>query len=256
MGILSTSERHQTILKMLEDQDTVSVSLLSDKLKVSTVTVRKDLRLLESKGLLHRFHGGASRDNPYINEVAISEKEHIHADEKSRIGEAAAKLINGDNAIIIASGTTVLAFARQIKPIHSLITITSSLNVALELNKHVDLEVIQLGGILRKSSFSVTGPYGEGMLDQFSCSKLFIGVDGLSLDFGITTASIQEAHLNQKMMDSAQKTIVLTDSSKFGKRGFGKICNLEEIDTIITDSAAPDHYIKALEEMGVEIILV
>lgn len=256
MSTLNNNERHQIILKMLEKKDTVSVSSLSEKLNVSTVTIRKDLRLLESKGLLYRFHGGASRDNPYINEIAISEKEHIHAEEKSKIGKAAAKLINGDNAIIIASGTTVLAFARKIQPSSSLITITSSLNVALELNKHTELEVIQLGGILRKSSYSVTGPYGEDMLTQFSCSKLFIGVDGLSLDFGITTASIQEAHLNQKMMKSAQKTIVLTDSSKFGKRGFGKIANLEEVDTIITDSNAPTHYVKTLEEIGVEVILV
>lgn len=256
MSILNNSERHQIILNILEEEDTVSVSSLSKKLKVSTVTVRKDLRLLESKGLLFRFHGGATRENPYINEIAISEKEHFHAEEKLKIGKAAAQLINVDNAIIIASGTTVLAFARQIKPNHSLITITSSLNVALELNKHPDLEVIQLGGILRKSSYSVTGPFGENMLRQFSCSKLFIGVDGLSLDFGITTASLQEAHLNQKMIESAQKTIILTDSSKFGKRGFGKICDLEDIDTIITDSGAPEYYIKALEEIGVEVIIV
>src|SRR5699024_12255868 len=96
--------------------------------------------------------------------------------------------------------------------------------------------VMQVRGAIRKSSFSTTGPYGESMLDHFSCSKLFLGIDGLDLDFGLTTTSLQEAHLNRKMIESAQETIVLADSSKFGRRGFGKICNLEILDQSITDT--------------------
>jgi DeoR family transcriptional regulator of aga operon len=94
------------------------------------------------------------------------------------------------------------------------------------------------------------------MLNSFSCSKLFLGTDGIDLEFGLTTTSLQEAHLNQKMMKAAQKTIVLADSSKFGKRGFGKICSLEEVDQIITDKEAHPHFVKALEEKGIEVMLV
>lgn len=250
------ASRHRAILDKLDKEGSVNVLLLCNELDVSAVTIRKDLKLLESKGLLFRSHGGASKTNPYINEQPVNEKEHIQSDEKRRIGEAATALIKEDNAIIIASGTTVLALARHIKPSHHLIAITASLNVALELNKQAELEVIQLGGTLRKSSFSITGTYGESMLKQFSCNKLFLGIDGLSLDFGLTTTSLQEAHLNQKMMQAAQKTIVLADSSKFGRRGFGKICDVEEIDQIITDTEAPEHYVRSLKERGIEVTQV
>lgn len=250
------ASRHQTILNKLDKEGSVQVLSLCKELNVSAVTIRKDLKLLEDKGLLFRSHGGASRTNPYINERPVNEKEHIQSEEKDRIGRTAAQLITVDNAIIIASGTTVLSLARHIQPQHHLIAITASLNVALELNKHAEVEVLQLGGTLRKSSYSITGPYGESMLNHFSCNKLFLGIDGLDPEFGLTTTSLQEAHLNQKMMAAAQKTIVLADSSKFGRRGFGKICELEDIDQIITDTDAPERYVRILQERGIEVTQV
>ena len=93
------------------------------------------------------------------------------------------------------------------------------------------------------------------MLENFSCSKLFIGVDGIDLNYGLTTTNLLEANLNRSMMDAAQKTIVLTDSSKFGRRGFGKICSLEAIDQIITDDKVPPQIVKGLEEMGIEVTI-
>src|SRR5690625_5004806 len=122
------ANRHQAILDKLDKEGSVQVLELCEELEVSAVTIRKDLKLLEDKGLLFRSHGGASRTNPYINERPVNEKEHIRADEKGRIGQMAARLITNDNAIIIASGTTVLALARHIQPQKPLITITASLN--------------------------------------------------------------------------------------------------------------------------------
>jgi DeoR family transcriptional regulator of aga operon len=254
--MLSIAKRHQAILDKLQQEGYVNVLDLCRGLDVSAVTIRKDLKLLEDKGLLFRSHGGASLHNPYINERPVNEKEHIRADEKTRIGIAAAATITQDDAILIASGTTVAALARNIRPVGQLTAITASLTVALELNRHPEIEVMQLGGTLRKSSSSVAGPLGEAMLENFSCSKLFLGIDGIDLEFGLTTTNMLEAGLNQKMMKACQKTIVLADSSKFGRRGFGKICALEEIDRIITDKDAPPHFIKALEEKGIEATLV
>jgi DeoR family transcriptional regulator of aga operon len=134
--------------------------------------------------------------------------------------------------------------------------ITASLQVAQELNKHPDIEVMQLGGILRKSSSSVTGPYAQKILTDFFCSKLFLGVDGIDLEFGLTTTSVMEAHLNRQMIDVSQKVIVLSDSTKFGKRGFGRICGLEEIDQIITDSGVSEHFVNQLESRGIEVTIV
>lgn len=109
---------------------------------------------------------------------------------------------------------------------------------------------------MRQSSLSVVGKFAEAPLKEFSCSKLFIGVDGIDLDFGITTTDMRESDLNRAMMATAQKTIVLADSSKFRRRGFSKIADLDEIDMIITDSNIPDKMAYAIEDRGVELHIV
>jgi len=249
-------ERHQFILDELKSKGSVHVVDLNKFLKVSSVTIRKDLKLLEEKGLLFRTHGGASTRNPYIIDRSVNEKEKLQTAEKMRIGMMAAQTIEPNDSIIIASGTSVLAFAKNIKPRGNLTVVTSALYVALELIKHPEIEVLQLGGILRKSSSSVAGPYAEQILNDFSCTKLFLGVDGIDLEFGLTTTSVMEAHVNRQMIAASQKVIVLTDSTKFGRRGFGRICGLESVDRIITDSGIPDHFVKSLESAGIEVEIV
>src|SRR5690606_14191303 len=105
-------------------------------------------------------------------------------------------------------------------------------------------------------SSSVTGIYAEENLSDFSCSKLFLGVDGIDLDFGLTTTNVMEAHLNREMINVSQKTIVLADSTKFGRRGFGRICGFELIDEIITDSGISEFTKKTLEENGIKVTIV
>ena len=146
--------------------------------------------------------------------------------------------------------------ARCIKPIHRLTVISASLKVSELLGANEAIDLIQLGGTLRTSSLSVVGKYAENALQGFSCSKLFIGVDGIDLDFGITTTDMRESDLNRAMMRTAQKTIVLADSSKFRRRGFSKIADIEDIDVIITDSNIPDKIAQAIEDRGIEIKVV
>jgi DeoR family transcriptional regulator of aga operon len=254
--LMNTVERHKIIIDKLKQEGKLKVLDLCDEFEVSSVTIRKDLKFLEDKGFLFRTHGGATLNNPYTTDRHVNEKEKLHLSEKMRIGAAAAKLIQPNDSILIASGTTVLALAKNIHPKENLTVITSALNVALELTHHPEIEVMQLGGLLRKSSTSVTGPYAESNLSDFSCSKLFLGVDGIDIEFGITTANVMEAHLNREMIRISQKTIVLTDSSKFGKRGFGRIGELEDIDEIITDKGISDYTARALEEMGIQVTIV
>jgi DeoR family transcriptional regulator of aga operon len=250
------TDRHQFILDQLQREGRVSVFELCKELKVSSVTIRKDLKLLEKKSLLFRSHGGANAFNPYTADRPVNEKEKLQSSEKADIATVAAQLIEPNDSIIIASGTTVLALAKKIQIKESLTVVTSALNVAIELNKHPNVEVIQLGGSLRKSSSSVTGPYAESTLNDFFCTKLFLGVDGIDLEMGLTTTNSMEAQLNRHMIRQSQKIIVLTDSTKFGKRGFGRICGLEEIDQVITDSGIPEHYKKDLEALGIEVTVV
>lgn len=250
------AQRHKTILNELEKNGFVRVQELSERLEVSEVTIRKDLKELESRRLLYRSHGSASQLSSLINDRHIDEKGKVQVEEKSSIGEAANLLLEKNDRIIIASGTTLLRFAQKITFTEPLTVITPSVKVSLTLCYKPNIEIIQLGGSMRKSSASVIGPFAESFLSDLTCSKLFIGVDGIDLDFGLTTSNIGEAHLNNYMIKAAQKVIVLADSSKFGKRGFGKICNMDQIHQIITDKNAPLNAIEIIKEKGIEVTLV
>lgn len=248
-------ERHSIILELLREFGKVDVADLSSKLKVSAVTIRKDLDMLEEKKLLYRTHGGAILADPYIATRKVSEKEKLRPEVKRRIGLKAVELLSPQDALIIASGTTVQAFARCIENM-KLTVITSAMNVAMELLDKPDIEIIQLGGIIRHSSASAVSEYAIRMLDNFCCSKLFLGVDGIDPEYGLSTTHIQEACLNQAMIAAATKTIVLADSSKFGRRGFSKICNMSDIDWVITDSGISPKMLEAIEEQGVKVTIV
>lgn len=249
-------KRHQFILEQLKQQGYVKVQELSKKLNVSEVTIRKDLKYLESKKILQRNHGSASSLTSIISDKHIDIKEKLQMEEKIRIGKAANELLEPNDKIIIASGTTLLAFAHEINVMDNITVLTSSVKVSLSLCYNPHIEVIQLGGAIRKNSVSVIGHYAENMLKSLSCSKLFIGVDGIDLENGLSTSDMNEARINQQMIESAQRIIVLTDSSKFERRGFCKICDLEKIHHIITDANAPAHIIEMIREKGIEVTLV
>ncbi|MBZ4189268.1 DeoR/GlpR family DNA-binding transcription regulator [Niabella beijingensis] len=252
----SLIERHQHIMDSLKQKGMVQVLDLCQELDVSSVTIRKDLQFLEDKNQLYRTHGGATLTNPYIGDRPVVEKVGIQSTEKEKIGQYAAGLVEPNDCILIASGTTVFYFAKHIQPKGNVTVITAALNVAMEIAHHPGIEVIQLGGIMRKTSSSVTGVYAEKILEDFSCSKLFLGVDGIDLEFGLTTTNMMEAQLNRKMIAASRKTIVLADSSKFGKRGFGKICGLDDIEQIITDSNISPHLVEELTARGVEVTVL
>ncbi|MFT3902282.1 MAG: DeoR/GlpR family DNA-binding transcription regulator [Niabella sp.] len=251
----TSTKRHQYILQKLEKEGNVTVTDLCQELDVSTVTIRKDLKLLEEKNLLYRTHGGATASNPYIADRPVNEKVLLQAVEKQAIGHYAAGLIERNDCVLIASGTTVQYLAKNMISQGNLTVVTAALNVAAELVHHSGIEIIQLGGIVRKTSTSVTGTYAESILQDFSFTKLFLGVDGIDLDFGLTTSNMMEAQLNKKMIVAAQKTIVLADSAKFGKRGFGKICEFDEIDQIITDSHVSPRVVDILTQKGIQVII-
>lgn len=249
-------ERHQFILNKIQKEGNLNVLDLCKELNVSSVTIRKDLKLLEDKSFLFKTHGGATLVSPYTIDRPVNEKEKLQSEEKNRIAIKAASLIQPNDSIVIASGTTVLALAKNIDPKDNLTVITSAINVAQELLRHAEIEVLLLGGLLRKSSSSVMGPYAETILSDFFCSKLYLGVDGIDLEFGLTTTHGMEAHLNRRMIAVSQRTIVLADSTKFGKRGFGRICGVDEIHEVITDSGVSSHIVQKLEAMGITVTVV
>jgi DeoR/GlpR family transcriptional regulator of sugar metabolism len=253
---MTKEDRHKLIIDTLEKSEYAQVIDLAQMLRVSPVTIRKDLTELEHANKLFRTHGKAALKNPYINTRPDNVKGLIAILEKQKIAEYAATRIEKDDSIVISSGTTITAFAKAIRPVNHLTAITASIQVTSILLNLGGVEVIQLGGIVDPTSQSIMGHYASDILSTCSCSKLFLGVDGIDLDYGFTTTKIGEAELDRMMMKASQKTIILADSSKFHRRGFSKIGTMEEVDLIITDSNIPDKVAQRLEEMGVEYVAV
>lgn len=249
------NERQIKIVEYLEATRHISVNELSEKLNVSVVTIRKDLTLLEQEGYLHRTHGGASKQVRYVFDQTISQKEALHVEEKMKITTKALDYIKEGDFIILSSGTTIHLLAQKLPDYKNLTVLTPSLRVALDVCKHQNINTIHLGGEVRKNSTSTIGALAEETLSNFSCTTLFLGVEGVDLDFGISTTNAGEAHLNRKMLDRVDQIIVLADSSKVHKRGFGFICNIEKIDILITDDKIEADFVEELEKRGVEVVI-
>ena len=253
----SAAERRDFAHKLLREQGHVTVSELSDRLGVSEVTIRKDLSYLEDYNLLLRTHGGAILPDRFVYDRPFEEKAKRQSEEKSRIGKQAATLVNDDNdTLFLDAGTTIMQVARHLAQKNNLMVVTNAVNVALELLTRTESEVLMLGGMLRPSSASVVGRFAEQMIEQHACSKLFLGVDGFDIAHGLTTTHPLEAHVNQLMIENSEQTIVVTDSTKFGRRGLSRICGIEDINVVITDSDAPEDTINRLEAEGVICHLV
>lgn len=252
----SAADRRQQTLRILKDRGQISVSNLSELLQVSEATVRKDLRHLEDEMLLTRTYGGAILANHNVYDRPFAEKAKQHAEEKYRIGQAAADLVEDNDTIILDSGSTTLQLARHLRGKRHLVTITNSVHIVQELLGMPDVEIILLGGIVRSTAASAVGPFAEEMLKQHSVRRLFLAGDGLDVDYGLTTTNPLEASLNRRMIQAAQETIVVIDSSKFGRRGLSRICGLESIDRIITDDHISDKVLAGLREADIVVQVV
>lgn len=250
------SARHQAILDILQLQGSVSVAALAERLDVSEVTIRKDLTLLEEQKLLYRSHGRAVMITPYLGNLPLHAGEGQAVLEKRAIGKAAASMVREHDSVLLTAGTTILYTAKELADLKNITVISASVSAASMLSQSKGIEVVQLGGQVREKSVSTVGSFTEQMLSFFSCDLLFMGADAIDLSFGVTTSSIVEASRDRKMMDAAKKTVLLVDSSKFGKKGFSKICDCSRIDQIITDDKIPQEYLDALQELGIEITIV
>lgn len=253
--LYSTRERRASILHELKVIKEVTVKNLSINLKVSEVTIRKDLSELKRRNLLIRTRGGAIR-LPEIStgdDIAIKVKESYNYREKRAIGKLAASLISENDTIILDSGTTTLEIARNLHAFKKLTIITNAINIAIELSNYNRFSVILLGGHLRESSHSTVGPIAESTLKIFFCDKLFLGVDSFNMEKGVSTPNIEEANINQTMMSMARETIAVLDSTKFNKRSFAFIAPINKIHTLVTDIGIPSEIKSQLKKMNIKL---
>src|SRR5882672_3365868 len=253
--------RLSTILTALQQSGTVSVENLSKDLDVSLVTIRRDLDSLEGQGLLRRTHGGAVSIEPlfyepFRNDRSFQAQVEKFADEKRRIGRAAAALINEGETIALTPGTTTTQVIRGLPLNQKITVVTSTVNVAMELSKRKDLNVFVTGGHLHGEWFSLVGPTAVHSLSQVVIHTLFIGADGIDAKSGPTCYSPEEASVNSAMVRHARRRIAVVDHTKFGKIAGWRICQTSDLDLVITDSGATDAMLVPFEKMNLQVTRV
>jgi DeoR/GlpR family transcriptional regulator of sugar metabolism len=255
---LFTPERRKQIVRMLEEEQRVTVPELSQHFAVSEVTIRKDLAWLEAQGLVRRTHGGAiltAAGSP-PSEMSVDVRERLKFEEKVRIGQAAASYVQDGETIALDASTTALTMALFLRSKHDLTVVTNSVRTGLELLQAPTLSVLLLGGMLRRESHSVVGTWGRSILQQVNISKAFVGARGLTLHAGLTDVHVEEVELKRAIVESANEVIAVIDSSKWGQVTLATFCPLERLKLIITDTQAPAQLVKQVRKLGVEVLLV
>jgi DeoR family transcriptional regulator of aga operon len=258
---LLVEERRRLIVDLVQQQGRATVEELATRFGTSAVTIRTDLEVLARSSAIARSHGGAlpvTAVTPATNDTPLNIKEtRCHA-QKLRIGQAAAKMIQDGETIILDSGSTTVEIARQIRQMkfESLTVITNALNIALELSGLPQIRVMMLGGLLRQTSYSLVGPDAEQALAKLSADRLFLGVDGLDPEVGVTTPDPLEAALNALMIRVSRQTIAVLDASKLGQRSLSVITPVQNLHMVITDSNAAVETVETLRAAGVQVVLV
>lgn len=252
---LLVAERHHKIVELVNEKLSVRVSELSQVFGVTEETIRRDLEKLEKENLLQRSHGGAVSIKKEEAEIPFLEREIMNATEKRRIALEAVRLIYPGDQIVLDASTTAWYMAKEL-PDMPLSVITNSIKVALELSKKEQIKVISTGGMLVPESLSYVGPLAERSLQMYHVNKAFISCKGVHLDAGLSDSNEWQALLKQQMMNIADETILMADSTKFGVRTFVQVAGLDQVDQILTDSNIPGKFIEELKEKNIQIKLV
>lgn len=253
--------RFSTILTDLQQTGQVLVEKLSAQLNVSVVTIRRDLDALEQKGLLRRTHGGAVSIEPLFYEIFRRDQSFLAqveraADEKRRIGRAAAALITPGETIALTPGTTTTEVIRGLPMNYNITVVTNTVNVAMELSKRKDVYVFVTGGHLHGEWFSLVGSAALKALENMLINTMFIGADGMDANWGASCFNADEAELNSTMMRLARRRVAVVDSGKLGVVANWRICKATELNVLLTDTAATDEMVAPFQKLGVDVMRV
>jgi DeoR family transcriptional regulator of aga operon len=253
--------RFSAILSLLQQTGRVDVESLSQQLDVSLVTIRRDLDALEQKGLLRRTHGGAVSIEPLFYEPFRRDRSFLAqveraADEKRRIGRAAAALINPGETIALTPGTTTTEVIRGLPMNYNITVVTNTVNVAMELSKRKDVYVFVTGGHLHGEWFSLVGTAAIRSLENMLINTMFIGADGMDPSWGASCFNADEAELNATMMRLARRRVAVVDNGKLGVVANWRICQASELNILITDVGATDEAIAPYQKLGIEVMRV
>jgi DeoR/GlpR family transcriptional regulator of sugar metabolism len=246
-------ERRQVILQLVRSNGAVSLRELSRVVKSSEVTVRRDLRLLESQGLLDRRHGGAVSPGALSHEPSYSEKSLVAGPEKAAIGELAASLVNDGDAIAIGAGTTTQAFALRLAQFRQLTVMTNSLLVAQALSRSPGIDVVMTGGSLRGSIFALVGSAAEQSFASMRLRKAVISGNGLTVARGLSTPNLVVAGVDRALIAAAEQVIVLADHTKIGVETMAQTVPVDQIDHLVTADLTAEAELDRFREIGVQV---
>lgn len=246
-------QRHQRILEYVTARKSVTVGELSDALSISPSTLRRDVQQLDDRGLLRRVHGGVVSLDDHL-EPPMVRRAMENVEYKRRIGEAAARLVDDGDTIIITGGTTTEAMIPFLAPRSDLTVITNALNIVTRLLEHTHIAVVVLGGWLHHGESYLLGHLTEQSLQDLHAAKTFQGIHGLDAEHGLTGTSLQAIQTDRSIISRARELIIVADHSKFGRVGPVRMAPMEAVSVVVTDDEAPADMVQALRGQGVTVI--
>lgn len=246
-------ERVKQIRKQLLEQKEVTIESLALQYKVSQMTIRRDLEQLEVSGEVIRTHGGAAMAQKLTFEFAFQDKQHLMADAKQKIACCAAEIVKSCNVVFLDTGTTSLEIARKLIAKENITIITTSLAIISELQFAENLEIILLGGYMRKGSPDLHGPLTEQNIDFFRADIAFMGADAIDIKGDTYTNDLRVVNLDKKMAKNAKSVIITADNSKFNKTSTCKVFSPKNYDLIITDSKIDKKILSSLKKNKIKL---
>jgi len=246
-------ERQRAITEVMAARGRASVQELAQELDVTNATVRRDLSELESRGLLRRTHGGAVRTERTSYLTPVTNRAGQFDEEKVAIAQTAVLSLTDHSTIGIDAGTTTIKLAEAIPHDRRLTVVTYSLLVATTLASHPRVRIHFLGGEILENSRATIGPWALDMAGRVTLDAMYVSVDGIDVEFGLTTHNVHEAAVKEALMRSARRSIVVADHSKFGRAEFGRIAPLDRADEIITDPQITAAQVAEVSARGVEV---
>ncbi|WP_411968542.1 HTH-type transcriptional regulator GlpR [Haloferax sp. YSSS75] len=247
------AERKRRIVELVSDSDGRSVEALSEDLGYSKATIRRDLRELEDRGLVERSHGGAVPVTSVGREQPYGEKEVQNLEGKRAIAARAVEELGDDQVVFFDAGTTTMEVARNVPSDGSMLGVTNSPRLAIELNNE-DNEVKLTGGTLRRRTRALVGPTAESFMQRTNFDLLFLGTNALDVDAGLSTPNEEEARMKELMVEKSERVVLVADSSKLGRRSFVQFASFEDIDLFITDDELDAALRETLESAGVDVV--
>ncbi len=256
-GAQSGERRRRELVRLLKAGEEIANAELAERLGVSVMTIRRDLDALADDGVVLRTHGGALAAQRITFEFAFDERRRRNLPQKRRIGAAAADRVGKGQALFVDTGTTTLEVARALAGSDLACTVvTSSLVIASTLWAHETVELVLLGGRVRRGSPDLVGPGTELMLEKLTADVAFLGSDGIDPERGSFAADMDAARVAERMARNARRAVVLADSSKLGLAGGALYADIAEIDELITDRRAEPVAVRALRRKGITVTLV